>query len=118
MNGEVLRKLEKSGIEYLTFANENGSMRVPTEGFLAGWVYDELKSRGTAGRRFEYSLAMDRENASWAVAVEGSTYELSEDPLSPLYLTGIMENWIETDEEVTAEAAAETALVPVEEAGS
>ena len=51
LNGAVLRKLNKSGVDILVLKNGDRTTSVPTEGFLAGWVYDELKSRGTAGRR-------------------------------------------------------------------
>ena len=90
INGAVLRKLNKSGVDKLVLQNGEQSVSVPTEGFLAGWAYDELKSRGTAGRRFEYELRVDENGAHWQVTVEGKTYELGEDPLSPMYLTGVI----------------------------
>ena len=89
MNGETLRKLNKSGIAYLTFENGGVTVTVPTEGFLAGWTYDALKSRGTAGRRFEYELKMGDTDAQWAVTVESQRYELDTDPLAPMYLVGL-----------------------------
>ena len=90
INGAVLRKLNKSGVDKLVLQNGEQSVSVPTEGFLAGWAYDELKSRGTAGRRFDYELQVDENGAHWQVTVEGKTYELGEDPLSPMYLTGVI----------------------------
>ena len=100
MNGAALRVLHKSGIEYLVFRHGKQYTAVPTEGFLAGWAYDELKSRGTAGRRFEYTLTMDTEEAEprWTVTVEGKKYEIEEDPLAAMYLKGI-ETWIGEKEE-------------------
>ena len=90
INGAVLRKLNKSGVDKLVLQNGEQSVSVPTEGFLAGWAYDELKSRGTAGRRFDYELRVDENGAHWQVTVEGKTYELGEDPLSSMYLTGVI----------------------------
>ena len=69
--------------------NGAARMTVPTEGFLAGWAYDELKRQGTAGRRFEYALRMTGDSADWTVTVADQAYQLDEDPLSPIYLTGI-----------------------------
>lgn len=90
INGAVLRKLNKSGVDKLVLQNGEQSVSVPTEGFLAGWAYDELKSRGTAGRRFEYEMRVDENGTHWQVTVEGKTYELGEDPLAPMYLTGVI----------------------------
>ena len=90
INGAVLRKLNKSGVDTLVLQNGKQSVSVPTDGFLAGWVYDELKSRGTAGRRFEYEMRVDENGTHWQVTVEGKTYELGEDPLAPMYLTGVI----------------------------
>ena len=90
INGAVLRKLNKSGVDTLMLQNGKQSVSVPTDGFLAGWVYDELKSRGTAGRRFEYEMRVDENGTHWQVTVEGKTYELGEDPLAPMYLTGVI----------------------------
>ena len=91
MNGAVMRKLKRSGIDYLAFRVGDRVTAVPTEGFLAGWAYDELKSRGTAGRRFEYACAMNgaEEEPRWSVTVEGRTWELEEDPFGEIYLTGV-----------------------------
>ena len=89
MNGTVLRQLNKSGIEWLIFLCDETSVTVPTEGFLAGWEYDELKRQGTAGRRFEYRMAPTEEGASWHVTIEGKEYALDEDPMAPIYLIGI-----------------------------
>ena len=91
VNGAVLRKLNRSGIGFLRFRQGGQDFTVPTEGFLAGRAYDELKSRGTPGRKFDYTLIMDgTENPpECQVTVEGRTYELKDDPRAPIYLTGI-----------------------------
>jgi len=89
MNGTVLRQLNKSGIEWLIFVCDETIVTVPTEGFLAGWEYDELKRQGTAGRRFDYRMTPTEEGADWCVTIEGKEYALGEDPLSSIYLTGI-----------------------------
>ena len=92
LNGTLLRKLSKSGIEYLVFRRDESCVAVPTEGFLAGWAYDRLKSRGTPGRRFAYRLTMggEEEIPRWTVTVEGTEYEPGEDPLTPMYLRGVI----------------------------
>ena len=92
LNGEVLRKLRKSGIRHLVFRSGERMAAAETEGFLAGWEYDLLKSRGTASRRFEYALEMDGEKpVRWRVTVEGNTYELTADDHAGIYLTGAWE---------------------------
>ncbi len=91
INGAALRVLKKSGADYLAFRQGDRAVLVPTEGFLAGWKYDELKSRGTAQRRFDYTLILGREKEEpvWQMTVEGKEYDLGSDPLAPIYLTGI-----------------------------
>ena len=91
MNGAALRKLSKSGINYMVFRQGSLITAFPTENLLAGWAYDELKSRGTAGRRFEYEVDMAEEAGEilWRVTVDGKTWELGESSLAPIYLNGV-----------------------------
>ena len=88
MNGNVLRQLYKTGIDYLVFRDARADIIVPTEGFLAGRVYDEIKSRGVGGRKFDYTLETG-DALKWAVTVEGEVYGLDENPAAPIYLTGV-----------------------------
>ena len=90
VNGAALRKLSRSGIDYLAFRYGDQVSILPTEDMLAGWSYDELKSRGTAGRRFDFTLTMGNEEVKplWRVSVEEQEYELGEDELAPMYLIG------------------------------
>ena len=89
INGAGLRKLEKSGIDRLVLQSGAHTVSMPTEGYLAGWKYEELKSRGTAGRRFTFFLEMNATSSKWSVDVQGDTTELGTDPLSDMYLTGV-----------------------------
>ena len=91
MNGSALRKLYRSGIDYLVLQRGDAVTAVPTEGFLAGRVYDELKSRGTGTRRFDYTAELpgETETLRWSVTVAGQTWALGEDPMEEIYLTGV-----------------------------
>ena len=89
INGAGLRKLEKSGIDRLVLRTGTHTVSMPTEDYLAGWKYEELKSRGTAGRRFTFFLEMNASSAKWSVEVQGKETELGTDPLSGMYLTGV-----------------------------
>ena len=89
VNGEVLRRMERSGIAYLVFRSGDRIAAMETEGFLAGWNYDALKSKGTANRRFEYTVEMDGSlPAVWRVTIEGETWELNTDEHAGIYMTG------------------------------
>lgn len=88
LNGEVLRKLNKSGILHLVLRRGDRIAGMETEGFLAGWNYDQLRSRGTANRRFEYTIEMeDGQPAVWRVTVGEETWELNTDDHAGIYLT-------------------------------
>ena len=90
MNGEVLRKMNKSGIEHLVLRSGDQIAVMETEGFLAGWSYDEMRSRGTANRRFEYEIGIGGDApAVWQVQVEGKTYELTTDEHAGIFMTGV-----------------------------
>ena len=90
VNGEVFRKMNKSGIEHLVLRSGDQIAVMETEGFLAGWSYDEMKSRGTANRRFEYEIGMNGDSpAVWKVSVEGQTYELTTDDHAGIFMTGV-----------------------------
>lgn len=89
LNGAVLRRMYKSGISHLALRTGDRIAVMETEGFLAGWMYDELKSRGTANRRFEYEVTMSwEEPAAWKVTIEDEPYELTADDHAGIYLTG------------------------------
>lgn len=91
IGGAALRTLNRSGVKYLVFQQREQALAAPTEGFLAGWAYDELKSRGTAARRFTYTLTMaEGEAPAWRVQVEGQDFYPDENPLAPMYLEGIV----------------------------
>ena len=90
MNGEVLRKMNKSGIDHLVLRSGDQIAVMETEGFLAGWNYDEMRSRGTANRRFEYEIGIGGDSpAAWQVQVEGKTYELTTDDHAGIFMTGV-----------------------------
>lgn len=90
VNGEVLRRLYKSGIRHLVFRSGDQIAVLETEGFLAGWNYDGIKSRGTANRRFEYEVKMTSGSpAQWQVSIEGETYELTGDEHAGIYMKGV-----------------------------
>ena len=90
LNGEVLRRIYKSGIQHLVLRSGKQIAVLETKGFLAGWNYDEIKSRGTANRRFEYAVEMDEgQPAKWRVAIEGELYELTTDEHAGIYMTGV-----------------------------
>ena len=96
LNGEVLRRMHKSGIFHLVLRSGTQIAVLETEGFLAGWHYDEFKSRGTANRRFEYTVEMNKElPARWQVAVEGELYELTTDEHAGIYMTGVYSGSVE-----------------------
>ena len=90
LNGAVLRRMDRSGILHLVLRAGDRIAVLETEGFLAGRRYDELKSRGTANRRFEYEIEM-REDlpAQWRVTVEDEAFELTEDDRAEIYLTHV-----------------------------
>ena len=90
VNGAALRTLSRSGIEYLAFRRGDQVSVIPTENLLAGWAYNELKSRGTAGRRFDFTLSMGGgdQQPRWQVAVGEQEYELGQDELAPMYMPG------------------------------
>ena len=82
--------MNKSGIEHLVLRSGDQIAVMETEGFLAGWSYDEMKSRGTANRRFEYEIGMNGDSpAAWKVSVEGQTYELTTDDHAGIFMTGV-----------------------------
>ncbi len=108
INGSVLRQLSKSGVTYLVLKVGDLLTAFPTEGFLAGDKYTELKMQGVSTRRFQYDIVMryspyettdevltDSElfSLSWRtdmyVTVESETIRLSEDELAAMYMTNV-----------------------------
>ena len=90
LNGAVLRQLHKSGIDHLVLRQGDVICAMETEGFLGGWEYDEMKSRGTASRRFEYRIETDgAEPAVWQLNVEGESFSLTRDAGEGIHLTAV-----------------------------
>lgn len=89
-NGAVLRKLSKSGIKHLVLKTGDAILSMETEDVLAGWLYDDLKFRGTAARRFTFTVeTAEGLSPAWRVAVEDQEYTLTSGTDSGLYLTGV-----------------------------
>lgn len=57
-NGEVYRLLANSGIRYLALKIEDDMAVFPTEGFVGGAKYTQLKMLGVSTRKFDYTVAM------------------------------------------------------------
>ena len=90
LNGTVLRKLYRSGIDHLVLQVGDQIAEMETEGFLAGWEYDVLKSRGAGSSLFDYTVCINTEEpASWSVQVEEKEYELTEESHHGIYLNGV-----------------------------
>ena len=91
INGSVLcGSHSRAGIDYLVFQQGDSLVAAPTEGFLAGWAYDDMKSRGLAGRAFQYTLIMSEgKEPRWQVSVENQLFNPGTETLSPLYLQGV-----------------------------
>ncbi len=103
--GDLLRKLNRSGIEYLALKTGDQIIAFPTEGFLAGEAYDRLKSAGTASRRFIYTVSMkDGGNAEKpdeakrspvdaaeiAVSVAEEKFPLGMEKSAPMYMENVL----------------------------
>lgn len=89
-SGDLLRKLLRSGISYLAFEVSSQVIVLPTEGFLGGIRYDELKMSGVAGSLFVYSILMDETGKTeMAVSVGAETLTISEESGAPLHWTDI-----------------------------
>ena len=90
LNGTVLRKLSRSGIDHLVLQVGDQIAEMETEGFLAGWEYDALKSRGAGSNLFDYTVCINAEEpVSWSVQVEEKEYELTEETHHGIYLNGV-----------------------------
>ena len=90
INGTVLRRMNKSGIEHLAIRTGERLVVISTAGILKGWAYDELKSRGTGSRRFTFTIETGGGNpAVWQLDVEEKTYVLTEDTQADIHLTGV-----------------------------
>ena len=90
INGTVLRRMNKSGISHLALRTGERLVVLSTEGILEGWMYDELKSRGTGSRRFTFTIETGGDNpAVWQLAVDEKTYLLTEDTQADIHLTGV-----------------------------
>lgn len=102
IGGATMRQLMKSGIKYLVLKTGDHVTVLPTEGFLAGERYTELKMQGTSTRRFTYDIVMKREDASQAdmpddvlytsdiyVTVDEQTTLLGSEESAELYLINV-----------------------------
>lgn len=58
-NGAALRTLYNSGLNYLVLQAGDDWTVLPTENFLAGTRYAELKMNGVSTRRFDFTLRME-----------------------------------------------------------
>ncbi len=103
--GDLLRKLNRSNIEYLALKTGEQIIVFPTEGFLAGEAYDRLKSAGTASRRFIYTVSAkepeDAENAAVAeaplpvfpeisVSAADENFPLAMEKNAPMYMRNVL----------------------------
>lgn len=102
-NGEVYRLLANSGIRYLALQIGEDMAVFPTDGFVGGTKYTELKMLGISTRKFDYTVAMrfdldpDRipklsesdfsENCDMAIQaeVENIKYVLSDEQKGEMY---------------------------------
>ena len=106
INGAVLRQLKKSGITYLALVAGDYVVALPSDGFLAGEAYVEMKMQGVSTRRFDYDVVMrydaaardtsdapDAVTSPWTneirVTVNDETTVLTGDEDTPLYLTDV-----------------------------
>lgn len=106
-NGEVYRLLANSGICYLALQVGEDIAVFPTEGFVGGTKYTELKMLGVSTRRFDYTVAMSfnldpgripklsacdfSENCDLAILaeVENARYVLSDEQRGEMYACGV-----------------------------
>lgn len=110
IGGATMRQLMKSGVKYLVLRVGERVTVLPTEGFLAGERYTELKMQGTSTRRFTYDIIMKRESATGETApidaemlfgteiyvtVDDQTALVSGDETADIYLTGVYEGPLE-----------------------
>ena len=58
INGAVLRKLYNSDIRYLLLEVDGAMLSLPTQGFLAGTRYAQLKMQGVSTAEFDYEIRM------------------------------------------------------------
>ena len=139
INGAVLRQLKKSGVDYLALKIGDRLTALPTEGFLAGEKYTELKMQGVSTRRFQYGVVMrftpvdpeaeplpegEQPPEPWTteitVTVEEESTLLTDDELEPMYMMNVCAGPVEmmavpygtwVDEaEAEKQAAADAAL--------
>ena len=90
LNGELLRKLNRSGIAALALQAGDRVLILPTDGFLAGTYYDEWKMRGVSGRRFDYEISMaENEDPVITFTLEGNVYTPSTEENPFLYVTDV-----------------------------
>ena len=58
INGAVLRKLYNSDVRYLLLDVDGAMLSLPTQGFVAGTRYAELKMQGASTAEFTYEIRM------------------------------------------------------------
>ncbi len=103
--GDLLRKLSRSGLDYMALKTGEQIVLLPSEGFLAGEEYDRLKAAGTASRRFSYSVSINGPEPTGneaptapssagtveiSVTVEEKTFSLSTEKNAPLYMQNVL----------------------------
>ena len=89
-NGGLLRKLQRSGISYLALEADGQAILLPTDGFLGGRKYDELKMHGTAGSSFSFEVRMNgTDTCLISVTVQEETTALTEDREAALHWNDI-----------------------------
>ena len=110
IGGATMRQLMKSGVKYLVLKAGERVTVLPTEGFLAGERYTELKMQGTSTRRFTYDVVMKRKGTNGEtvpldeeslpgteiyVTVDDQTTLVNSDDTADMYLTGVCEGPLE-----------------------
>ncbi len=105
LNGATLRTLGRSGVEYLILKADGCAVVLPTEGFLAGTAYDEMKARGIPGRLFQVDVVISSRPTGLSIAPSNGIRILQgqDTPILPglvlLYVTVEGETWRVTEDE-------------------
>ena len=69
-NGAALRTLYNSGIDYLVIKTGDELTTLPTQGFLVGTKYAELKMAGVSTKKFDFVLRLNVDHTKKDPAVE------------------------------------------------
>ncbi len=116
LDGATLRTLNRSGVAYLALEADGCAVVLPTEGFLAGTAYDEMKSRGIPGRLFLMDVAISTRPTGLILAPQDES-RILRDPDAPirsgqvlLCVTVEEKTWLVT-EDPTAELYQKNVLI-------